>query len=178
MNAVAAGSVTRCLAGFVGVALALVAIVMFVPSRETRPVASTEWAPSGFTAVDTVTLDGDRTLRLWVSPSGWWVQSLVGGEHEGAVGAATSRHRYTASVVLDGLVGIVPVPTTAPVEPVRSVSVRAESGGTALRATVHDRVFLLPGWIAPESARAVLVTPYGADGQPLADEVPVTIAGR
>jgi hypothetical protein len=171
VNALAARSAARSLAGLVGAGLALAALVIFVPGREDKAPAA-PWAPSGATMVETVALDGDRTLRLWVSPIGYWVQSLRGGEHEAAVGASGSRDQYTAEVLLDGLVGKVPAAGA------RTVEVRPEAGGEALRATVHDGVFLAPGWIVTPGARAVLVTPYDAAGRPLGDEVTVPVGGR
>lgn len=170
MNALAARSVARSLAGLAGVGLALAALVIFLPGKEAEP--ATPWAPAGYRVVETVALDGDRTLRLWVSPSGWWVESLSGGEHEAAVGAAGPGYQHTASVHLDGLLG------TMPTAGAQTVVIRPVGGGTSVRATVHDRLFLVPAWIVTPGGRAVLMTPYDAAGHPLGGEVTVPIAGR
>lgn len=172
VNAVAARSAARSLAGLVGVGLALAALTMFVPGRQDKP-ADAGWAPDGYAPVETVALDGDRALRLWVSPSGYWVQSLRGGAHVAATGAAGSRDHYTASLVDGGLVGVVPAAGA------RTVTIRPAGGGAGVvRATVHDGVYLAPAWVAAPAGREVLLRAYDGAGRPLGDEVAVPIAGR
>ncbi|OKI81664.1 hypothetical protein [Micromonospora sp. CB01531] len=162
---------TRSLLGLAAVSAAIAAVVTShrpSPAAEPEPV----WQPpAGYVVTDTVSLASAHTLRLWTGTSGWYVESLRSGRHEGAVGASSgSSDEYSASEILDGLVG------TVPVTGARAVSVGPP--GAALRADLHAGVFLLPASAVPATDESVLVTPLDDAGRPLAAETAVPIAGR
>jgi hypothetical protein len=155
--------------GLAGVALALAAVVRLVPHDTHDPARAWE-PPVGYVVADTVSVSGDRTLRLWTGPAGWYVESLAAGRHEGSVGASGGGDQFTVSEILGGFVGNVPVAGTG------AVSVRTR-GGVAVHANVHDGMFVLPAHMAGATEPAVLVTPLDATGRPLAAETSVPIAG-
>lgn len=116
-------------------------------------------------------MGGDRTLRLWVGPSGWYVESVVAGRHQGAAGASGGGDQHTVSEILGGYVGEVPVAGA------HAVSVRRRDG-VAVQAVVHDGMFLLPADLAGATELALFVTTLDAAGRPLDAETSVPIAGR
>ncbi|MER7444065.1 hypothetical protein [Micromonospora avicenniae] len=163
----------RYRSALLGPLLPAVTSLVVVAACTTPAVAPTPgWQPpAGFTAApSTVSVADGRTLRLWVAPTGWYVESLASGRHEGAVGAAGGRDQYGVSVVLDGLVGIVPV------DGAQAVEVGAPPD--AVRTDLHSGVFLVPATVVAPADRDVLVTPLDAAGRPIASTSRVPISGR
>ena len=158
---------TRSLIGLSAVSLAIAAIITFAP-RPSQPEQGWQ-PPTDYAIVDTISLEDGRTLRLWTGPSGWYVESLASGRHQGAVGAASGGDQYSVSEILDGLVGY--LPTTG----AQAVSVGSPA---SVRADVHSGVFLVPASVIGATDRAVSVTPLDANGKALAPETPVAVAGR
>ncbi|MGN9915973.1 hypothetical protein [Micromonospora palomenae] len=168
MNVANIRSNTRSLLGLSAVSLAVAAVIFFAPRSAE---AERDWEPpAGYVNADTVSLESNRTLRLWAGPSGWYVESLASGQHEAAVGASGGGNQYSVSEVLDGLVGYVPLAGT------EAVSIRSHRG--AVRQDVHAGVFLIPASGIAVTDVAILVTPLDANGRPLAGETQVPIAGR
>ncbi|WP_091298697.1 hypothetical protein [Micromonospora halophytica] len=108
-------------------------------------------------------------MRLWTGPSGWYVESLLSGRHQAAVGAADGGDGYSVSEVLDGLVGQLPTAGVAAV---------AVGSPTRVRAEVHSGVFFVPASVIGDADRAVPVIPLGVNGIALAPETLVEVAGR
>lgn len=163
---------TRSILGLSAVALAVAAVISFAPrSPEPEPEVERDWQPpAGYVLADTVSLENNRTLRLWAGPSGWYVESLTSGRSESAVGASGGGDQYSVSEVLDGLIGYLPVAGA------QAVSIRSEGG--ILREDVHAGLFLVPASVIPPTDVTILVTPLDADGRPLTGETPVSIGGR
>ncbi|WP_144022428.1 hypothetical protein [Asanoa hainanensis] len=154
----------RSVVGLLGVGLVLAAVVRWSPDVGSASVE--EWRPpAGYAVADTVSLDASRTVRLWVGPAGWYVESGSDGRGDSAVGASGGRDQFAVSEVLGGFVG------TVPTRGARAVTVRAP-GGTTVRAAVHDGLFLTRAF-ATESQ--LLVTPLDAVGTPLTAEVTVPL---
>jgi transcriptional regulator with XRE-family HTH domain len=170
MDVANARSNTRSVLGLTAGLLVFTAVVLFV-LRSRQSEVDRAWSPpAGYAIVDTVSLDGNRTLRLWTGPSGWYVESLISGRSETAVGASSGGDQYSASVILDGLVGYLPIAGT------QAVVVRSRTA--SVREDVHDGTFLVPASVITATDVVVLVTPLDASGTPLAEETPVPIAGR
>jgi hypothetical protein len=167
MDSVRFRSTVGSLIGLTAVGLAVAAAIIVVPSpappeRDWRP-------PTGYILADTVSLDDDHRLRLWTGPSAWYVESLLSGRHQAAMGAGGGGDQYSLSEVLDGLVGRLPTAGAAAVVVGSTIRVRAE---------VHSGVFLVPASVIGAADRAVPVTPLDGNGNPLAQETLVAIAGR
>ncbi|MCM0677257.1 hypothetical protein NCC78_21575 [Micromonospora phytophila] len=160
-------STVRSTLGLAAVTPVLAAVVACAPPAAESPPA---WQPpAGFAVTETVTVADGRTLRLWTGPSGWYVESLTSGRHEAAVGAGGGGDRYAVSVVLDGLVGTVPVASARAVE----------VGSPPVRADLHSGVFLVPATVvAAPTDQDVLVTPLDATGRSIAPATRVPIVGR
>jgi len=166
-NVTVARSNIRSVVGLLGVGLLIAAVVRLSPDVGRASVR--EWrAPAGYALADTVPVGPDRTLRLWIAPGGWYVESVSAGRSDSAVGAAGGRDQFAVSEILGGFVG------TVPTAGVQAVTVRPPDGA-AVRAAVHDGIFLTPGFA---TGPQLLLTPLDAGGNPLAAEVPVAIAGR
>ncbi len=153
MNIARARSNARSLVGLAAVSLVITALVTHAPGvsepeRERitdHPVA------------DTISLDDGRTLHLRTAPTSWFVDSLKSGSREATVGATSGGDQYSASEVLGGLVGYVPTADA------RAVAV----GSPAIRANLHDRMFLAPASVIDATDRSVVITALDADGRPL-----------
>ncbi|MEH1169669.1 hypothetical protein V6V47_30250 [Micromonospora sp. CPCC 205539] len=157
----------RSLIGLAAVCVAVAAVISVapnsaVPERDWRP-------PAGHVLADTISLDDQHTLRLWTSPSGWYVESMLSGRHQAAVGAGRSGDRPSVSEVLNGLVGQVPTAGATAV---------AVGSPTPVRARVHSGVFLVSTSVIRSTDRAVPVTPLDVNGGLLAPQTLVEVAGR
>ncbi|GAB3959489.1 hypothetical protein [Micromonospora vulcania] len=158
----------RSLIGLSAVCLAVAAVISVAPSsavperRDWRP-------PTGYVLADTVSLDDKHTLRLWTGPSGWYVESMLSGRHQAAVGAGRGGDQPSVSEVLNGLVGQLSTAGAAAV---------VVGSPTPVRAPVHSGVFLVPTSVIRSTDRAVPVTPLDVNGKPLAAETLVEVAGR
>ncbi|WP_326554223.1 hypothetical protein [Micromonospora sp. NBC_01813] len=160
----------RTVGGLAAVAVALAVVVSLVPRDE--PGLIDPWRPpAGHVLADTVDLGDDRALRLWVKPGGWYVQSLVAGQHEASIGAGGRGDQFTVAEVFEAYVGTVPLPDA------RTVSVRS-TGGVAVHVGVHEGAFIVAGAVAASDERRLLVTPLGPADVVLAAETSVPIAGR
>ncbi|MEH0846163.1 hypothetical protein V6U81_27665 [Micromonospora sp. CPCC 205711] len=167
MNIARSSSTIRSLIGLSAVCLAVAAVISVAPSsampeRDWRP-------PAGYILADTVSLDNEHTLRLWTGPSGWYVESLLSGRHQAAVGAAGGGDDYSVSEVLDALVGQLPTAGAAAV---------AVGSPTRVRAEVHSGVFLVPASVIGAADRAVSVIPFDVNGVALGPETLVEVTGR
>jgi hypothetical protein len=160
-------STVRSLIGLSAVCVAIAAVVSIAPSPS---VPEQDWRPpAGYVLAETVPLDAEHTLRLWTGPSGWYVESLLSGRHQAAVGAAGGGDQNSVSEVLDGLVGQMSTPGAAAVE---------VGSPTQVRAEVHSGVFLVPASVIGAADRALPVTPLDEDGTALAPETLVEVTGR
>ncbi|ROO59371.1 hypothetical protein EDC02_1169 [Micromonospora sp. Llam0] len=160
----------RTVVGLAGAALALAVVVSLVPRDDPGPAEP--WRPpAGHVVVDTVDLGDDRVLRLWVKPGSWYVQRLADGEHEAFIGAGGGGDQFTVAEVFEAYVGTVPLPDA------HAVLVRSP-GGVAVRAVVHDGVFIVADSVATPDDRELLVTSLGPADAVLAAEASVSIAGR
>ncbi|MCG5449827.1 hypothetical protein [Micromonospora hortensis] len=157
----------RSLIGLAAVCLAVAAVISVapnpaVPERDWRP-------PAGYVLADTVSLDDEHTLRLWTGPSGWYVESMLSGRHQAAVGAGSGGDQSSVSEVLNGLVGQLSLAGATAV---------AVGSPTPVRARVHSGVFLVSTSVIRSTDRAVPVTPLDVNGKPLAPGTLVEVAGR
>ncbi|SCF21273.1 hypothetical protein GA0074695_4389 [Micromonospora viridifaciens] len=170
MNPANVRSNIRSLLGLGAVSLAVAGVIV-AGQPSSAPEPERPWQPpAGYVLADTVPLEHDHTLRLWTSPTGWYVESLRLGQHKAAVGAGGSSSEYTVSEVLDGLVGAVPV--------AGAQAVSVGTPGATVRAGVHGGWFLVPASVVLATDDTVPVTPLDASGNPLAEETAVPIDGR
>ncbi|MEV4539282.1 hypothetical protein AB0J82_36465 [Asanoa sp. NPDC049518] len=111
----------RSVLGLAGVGLVLTAVVSLAPRQVDDQIRSWQ-APAGYAVAETVPVGNDRVLRLWLGPTGWYVESVFSGTSESAVGGNRGGDQFTVSEVLDGFVG------TVPTAGVSTVSIRSAGG--------------------------------------------------